>query len=145
MRVCEWMTEPVISIKPEDSLQDAEALMRQYRIRHLPVVQRGALVGIVSDRDIQSALPSPATALSVGEIRFYLASLHVVHVMTRQVVTVTPHTFLAEAVRLLCQRRLGALPVLDQGAVVGILTTTDLMKSLRVLLQEEEKPHSVLP
>lgn len=73
MRVRDWMTGPVLSVRPEESLHDAEALMRQHRIRHLPVLYQGTLVGILSDRDLQSALPSPTTTLSVGEIRFYLA------------------------------------------------------------------------
>lgn len=144
MRVQAWMTEPVITVRPEESLSEAEALMRQYCLRHLPVVQRGALVGLLSDRDLQSALPSPATTLSVGEIRFYLASLHVSQVMTRHVVTVTPQTPLVEAARLMLHRKLGALPVVQGGQVVGMLTTTNLMESLHVLLQQEEERHYAL-
>jgi acetoin utilization protein AcuB len=139
MRVRDWMTGPVRSVRPEENLHDAEALMRQYYIRHLPVLYRGTLVGILSDRDLQSALPSPTTTLSVGEIRFYLARLQVSQVMTRQVLTITPQMPLAEATRLVHDRKLGALPVIAGGQVVGILTTTDLMEALGVLLQQAEK------
>jgi len=139
MRVRDWMTEPVMSVRLEESLRDAEALMRQHRIRHLLVLHRGTLVGILSDRDLQSALPSPTTTLSVGEIRFYLTSIQVAQVMTRQVVTITPQMPLAEAARLMRNRKLEALPVVEGGQVVGILTTTDLMESLSVLLQQEEQ------
>src|SRR5207247_2079630 len=88
---------------------DAEALMRQHRIRHLPVLYRGTLVGILSDRDLQSALPSPTTTLSMGEIRFYLARLQVSQVMTRQVLTITPQMPLAEATRLMARQKAGGL------------------------------------
>jgi acetoin utilization protein AcuB len=138
MHVSEWMTQPVISIKPEDSLQEAEARMRQYRLQHLPVLCQGTLVGLLSDRDLQSALPSPATTLSIGEIRFYLARIQVAHVMTRRAIAVAPQTPLAEAARLMRARKLEALPVVEAEQVVGILTTTDLLEFLGVLLQHEE-------
>lgn len=101
-------------------------------------------MGLLSDRDLQTALLSPATTLSVGEIRFYLASIRVSQVMTHQVVTVTPQTPLVDAARLMHQRKLSALSVVPCGQVVGILTTTDLLESLHMLLQQEDKRHCVL-
>ncbi|MGE3541399.1 MAG: CBS domain-containing protein [Candidatus Tectimicrobiota bacterium] len=138
MHVAEWMSQPVISICPQDSLQEAAARMRQHRIRHLPVLQQGRLVGMLSERDVQSALPSPATTLSLGEVRFYLTRIRVADVMTRQVVVLSPTTSLAEAARLIRHKKLGALPVLAGQDVVGIVTTTDLLEFLSALLKDEE-------
>jgi acetoin utilization protein AcuB len=107
--------------------------MQQRQIRHLPVLEEGRLVGMVSDRDIRLALPSPATSLAVWELHHLLAKLAVGEIMTRFVVTVTPDTTAAEAVRRLLRHKIGALPVLDNRHVLGILTRTDVLRAfLRV-------------
>jgi acetoin utilization protein AcuB len=138
MRVSEWMTRTIISVTPTDSLQEAEALMYRHRLRHLLVMQCGRLIGLLSDQDLLSAWPSPATMLSVQEVRFYWARLPVSAIMTRQMATVTPQTPIVEASRVMQRRQLAVLPVLEADRVVGVLRATDCIELLGVLLQQNE-------
>lgn len=130
MRVQEWMTTVLVTVRPDDPVAQAQRLMRYRRIRHLPVVRDGRLVGIITDRDVRTALPSPATSFAAGEVRYLLDRLLVERVMSRTVVTVGPSASLADAVSLVLTHRIGALPVLDGDQLVGILTETDLLRAL---------------
>ncbi len=113
-----WMRRPVITVHPEVPITEALGLMRRGRFRHLPVVDgRGRLVGIVSDRD----LGRPAS--SVREV------------MTPDVVTVKPSTDIRHAARLMRERKIGSLPVIEDGRPVGILTETDVLRALEELLR----------
>jgi acetoin utilization protein AcuB len=103
--------------------------MRRKVIRHLLVTEGERLVGIVTDRDIRLNLPSPATSLSVWEINYLLTKLTVGDVMTKAVITVEPERPIEEAARLMLERRIGALPVVSEGGLVGILTETDLLRA----------------
>ena len=105
--------------------------MRRHRIDHLPVVERGALVGIVTATDLDAAAPSAATTLTVREVRDRLSRIPVSQAMTRDVIAVAPETPLAEAARLMRDRDLGALPVVRGDEVVGILTVSDLLAELQ--------------
>jgi CBS domain-containing protein/nucleotide-binding universal stress UspA family protein len=130
MQIKEWMTPAPLTVSPATPVAKAHDLMLYRRIRHLPVVDDGRLVGIITDRDIRTVLPSPATSFSVGEIRFLLDKLKVGEVMTRSVVTVAPHERLADAVRLMLDNKFGSLPVVDDGQLVGIVTDLDLLRAL---------------
>ncbi|MBI3988356.1 MAG: CBS domain-containing protein [candidate division NC10 bacterium] len=130
MRVAEWMKKDPITIGPETGVWEAARLLRQYRIRHLPVVKKGTLVGIVTDRDIKRILPSPATSLSVYEVSYLLDRLEVKEVMTKEVMTVGPEVPIEEAAKLMHDRKIGCLPVLEGDALVGIITETDLLAAL---------------
>ena len=101
--------------------------MRDKRIRHMPVVSGQRLVGIVTDRDIRQAAPSPATTLSRGEIAYQMDTTDVKTCMTKDVVSITPDTDLVRAARLLLERRFGCLPVVEGGALVGVVTETDFL------------------
>jgi acetoin utilization protein AcuB len=105
--------------------------MQQRKIRHLPVLQDGCLVGIVSDRDIRLVLPSPATSLAVWELRHLLEKLAVGEIMTCFVMTTAPDCFMTEAVGRMLGYRVGALPVVEDRRVVGILTRTDVLRAFR--------------
>ena len=101
---------------------EAHQLMASRRIRHLPVTDGGRLMGIVTDRDIRLNLPSPATSLSVWEVNYLLARLTVESAMRRAVITVDPDRPVSEAARIMLDHKIGALPVVDGGVVVGIVT-----------------------
>ncbi len=118
-------------MKPlETSVLDAREAMTKARIRHLLVTEpSGELVGMVTDRDIRLALPSPATTLSVWEMNYLLSKLSVGEIMTKTLITVGPDRDAREAARLLVEHRIGALPVVEDGRLVGILTETDLLRA----------------
>jgi len=129
------MTQNPITVNPDTSVPDALRLMREHKVRRLPVVDRhGKLVGIVSDKDLLYASPSPATTLAVWEIPELLGKLRVEKVMTHGVITVTEDTALEEAARIMADSKIGGLPVMRGGSLVGIITETDLFKSLLELL-----------
>lgn len=129
MRVKEWMSPSLTTAAPNTSVSEARELMRRKTIRHLLVTEGERLVGIVTDRDIRLNLPSPATSLSVWEINYLLTKLTVGDVMTKFVITVEPGRPIEEAARLMLEHRIGALPVVEDGLLVGILTETDLLRA----------------
>ncbi len=133
MLVREWMTTVLVTVRPDSPVAEAQHLMRHRRIRHLPVVEGGRLAGIITDRDVRTTLPSPATSLAVAEIRYLLDRLLVGRVMTRPVITIGPDATIAEAVDLVLARRIGALPVMEGDRLVGIITETDLLRAFAAI------------
>jgi len=129
MRVKEWMSASPTTAGPKTSVSEAREVMRRKVIRHLLVTEGERLVGIVTDRDIRLNLPSPATSLSVWEINYLLTKLTVGDVMTKAVITVEPERPIEEAARLMLEHRIGALPVVEDGRLGGILTETDLLRA----------------
>ncbi len=139
MLVGERMSRPPITIGPEMSIHDALALFRRERIRRAPVIKGGKLVGIVSEKDLLNASPSPATTLSVWEMNYLLSKLTVAEVMTKNVITVTEDTPIEEAARIMADNKIGGLPVVKGTRVVGIITETDLFKLFLELMGAREK------
>ncbi len=129
MLVREWMTKDTITVEPTTSVEAAWRLMQERRIRHLPVVVEGRLVGIVTDRDLRRVLPSPATSLEIHELRYLLDKLTLAEVMTKDVITTIPFTPIIDAARTLLRNRIGALPVVQGGMLVGILSQTDVLEA----------------
>jgi acetoin utilization protein AcuB len=130
-----WMTREVITVPPHEKIIDAFELMQGRGIRHLPVIQDGELKGLVTDRDIRLALiPSP---LSTPEDRMYhLGALERVdEIMTMDLITVAPTTTIEGAARLMAQYKIGAVPVVAQGKLVGILTETDILRVFIEMLE----------
>jgi acetoin utilization protein AcuB len=124
------MTGALITATPETPVLDARSLMQKERIRHLLVTdKKGELLGIVTDRDIRLNLPSQATSLSVWEINHLFTKLTVGEVMTRLVITIGPDRPAREGAQLMLERKIGALPVLDDGHLVGIITETDIVRA----------------
>jgi acetoin utilization protein AcuB len=125
------MSAPAVTITPNTSLQDALNLMHENRFRRLPVVDAvGRLIGIVSERDLLYASPPPAPLLSDLDLDRPLAHFEVRQIMTRQVITTTPDTFVEDAARLMAENKIGGLPVVDEdNGVVGVITETDIFKA----------------
>jgi acetoin utilization protein AcuB len=130
MRVRELMTAKPITVDPETPMLEARQRMVAERIRHLVVVENARVVGIVTDRDIRLNLPSPATSLSVWEINYLLAQLTVGGVMSRAVIVVDSDRPIAEAARIMMDHKIGALPVVDEGRLVGIITESDFVRAM---------------
>lgn len=151
MLVGERMSHPIISIAPDMPVHDALDMFKRERIRRAPVVKEGKLIGIVSDKDLLNASPSPASSLSVWEMNYLLSKITVSEVMSKKVLTVSEDTPIEEAARIMADNKIGGLPVLRDGHVVGIITETDLFKiflefmgarekGVRVTALVEEKP-----
>lgn len=131
MQVKDIMTRDVFTVTPETSVVDARAEMTRRNIRHILVIDEGGLlIGIVTDRDIRSSLPSPATSLSVWEVNYLLARLTVQEVMAKAVITIDPERDVRQAARILIDHKIGGLPVLEGRRLVGIVTDTDLLRAL---------------
>ena len=139
MHVKEHMSAPALTIAPETSFQDALKLMHERKIRRLPIVdQDGVLVGIVSERDLLHAAPSPATSLSIWELNYLLWRLQVKDLMSKDVLTVTPDTPLQNAATMMIEKKIGGMPVVDEERrVVGVITETDIFKALVEILVEQ--------
>ena len=135
MFVGERMTRHPVTILETASIDDGLHLMRERKVRRLPVLDEwGKMVGIVSDKDLLHAAPSPATSLSVYELHYLLSKLTIKQVMASPVTTVAMDTPLEEAARIMADQKIGGLPVLDQDELVGIITETDIFKILIELL-----------
>jgi len=138
MLVGERMSRPPIIVGPELSIHDALALFRKERIRRAPVIKGGKLVGIISEKDLLNASPSPATTLSVWEMNYELSKLTVAEVMTKKVITVTEDTPIEEAARIMADNKIGGLPVVSGTRVIGIITETNLFKLFLELMGARE-------
>mgnify|MGYP001048070306 FL=1 len=135
MLVGERMTRNPVTIEETASIDDGLHLMRERKVRRLPVLDAsGKMVGIVSDKDLLHAAPSPATSLSVHELHYLLAKLTISQVMSSPVISVSSDTPLEEAARVMADNKIGGLPILDGEQLVGIITETDVFKVLAELL-----------
>lgn len=125
-----WMTEKVTAITPQTTLPEAQRIMLEHKIRRLPVLKSGKLVGIVTLGDIREAKPSDATTLSIYELNYLMDRLTAKDFMTPNPITIAPDATIAEAARLMVEHKIGGLPVIDRGDLVGIITETDLCRLL---------------
>lgn len=134
MNVKSRMTSNPHIISPDATIAEALELMRKSNIRRLPVVKNGKLAGIVTEREILEVSPSKATTLSIFELNYLLSKTRVSAVMTRDVITVSPESLLEEAAVLMRDNRIGALPVVSNEKVVGIITETNIFDAFIDLL-----------
>lgn len=135
LTVKDWMTPNPITVTPSTTVPEANTLMKQGRIRRLPVVDNGRLVGIVTLGDIREASPSDATSLSIYELNYLVAQLTIEKIMTRDPITITPDATIHKAARLLLEHKIGSLPVVADGRLIGIITESDIF---RVLVRETD-------
>jgi len=138
--VKEWMTQPVTTIGADAPVRQAAELMKTRQIRHLPVVENdGRLIGIVTDRDLRQMIFDPMIHERLGDVVEALAGLTVRDIMTWAVITVRPESGIRQAARLMREQKVGALPVVEAGRVVGMLTERDLLRALETLIRDRVK------
>lgn len=138
MLVGERMSKPVITIHPEMSIAEALNMMKVEKVRRFPVVKEGKLLGVVSDKDLLNASPSPVSSLSIWEMTYLLNKITVNEVMAKNIMTVTEDTPIEQAARIMADNKIGGLPVMREGGVVGIITETDLFKMFLEILGARE-------
>ncbi len=138
MLVKKRMSSPVITVEPNLPIMDALELMKSKGIRRTPVMKDGKLIGIISDKDLLNAAPSDATSLSVWELNYLLAKITVAEIMTREVFTVTEDTPIEEAAYIMAAEKIGGLPVMSNGHVVGLITETDLFRIFLELMGAQQ-------
>lgn len=128
MYIGKIMQTDVVTITPTTSLVEARRVMDSRPIDHLLVVDKnGHLVGILSDRDLKQNWASPATTLSTHELRYLLEKVEVKSIMVKAVLTISASTTIERAAYIMQQNNISALPVLENGNLVGIITSTDVM------------------
>lgn len=134
MFVRDFMTSDPITITPDTPIFQALEIVRKHKVRHLPVLKDGRIVGLVTERGLLTVSPSPATMLSVYELNYVLAKVTVREAMIKNPVTVAPDCPIEEAAQLMWDKRIGSLLVTDDGRLVGILTQTDMIEAVVRLL-----------
>lgn len=127
MRVKDRMRRSLVSVAQSDTLDHALTTLKRFNIRHLPVVKGDHVVGIVSDRDVKKAAPSPFDYPTAEEFRAFTSAVSIKDIMTKAVITVAPLTPIEEAASLMSQKRIGALPVVQEGRLIGMITETDVL------------------
>lgn len=132
------MKTELVTLSATETLREAVRLELQRKIRHIPIVDAdGKLLGIVTDRDIKRALPSPLTGqLAREEYDSVLDETQLQKVMTRDPVSVPPDATLSEAVQIMFEKKIGGLPVVENGKLVGIFTQTDALALCLELLKK---------
>ena len=136
MKVSDRMTREVSTLEEEQSLREALTLQNLHRIRHIPVVADGRVVGILTDRDLKRATPSILSGIDQKQYDDLLETIRVGQIMTRNPYTVTPATPLKHVAEILIDHKFGALPVIENNLLVGIITEIDLLRVLYEMLDE---------
>jgi len=139
MFVRSYMTSDPVFVSPDDNFHQAMHVLRKQGVRHLPVLEKDRLVGIVVEKDLLSNQPSPATALSLYEIYSLLETLRIRQFMSRPVITVEGDCPLEEAAKIMVEHKISCLPVMDGELLIGIITETDVFKALVEVLGGEEE------
>ncbi len=139
MIVGKRMSFPVLKVAPDLPVLEAVALMNQENVRHLVVVEKNKMVGLVTRNVLETALPSKATSLSIWEINYLVERIKVENIMVKDVITATEDMPVEEAARLMSDNKISCLPVLRGKEVVGIITETDLFKIFLELLGARQK------
>jgi acetoin utilization protein AcuB len=138
MFVRTYMTPDPVFVAPDDNFPQAMSVIRKRKIRHLPVLEKGELVGIVVEKDLLSNQPSPATTLSLYEIYSLLETLLVRQLMSRPVITVEGDCPVEEAACIMVSHKISCLPVMNGARLVGIITETDVFRVLVEVLGGKE-------
>ena len=134
MLVKNWMSKQVVTIDVEESMSLALSMLKEHKVRMLPVVKKGKLVGVISDTDLKRASASDATSLDVHEMLYLLSKIKIKDIMTKDPITVPPDYTVEETAEVLLKHGISGAPVVDKGGeIVGIITRDDLFKVLIAL------------
>lgn len=128
--VRDWMTDTVYTLLPQTSIETAHKIMKDKKIRRLPVIKNGKIVGIVTLGDVREASPSDATTLSIWELNSLWAQLTVEKIMTTTVITLHPDESILNAAELMLKHKISGLPVVENNALIGIVTESDIFRML---------------
>ena len=140
LTVGEWMTKSPITIEQDASVIEAIHLLKEKNIRRLPVMKRGKLVGLVTEKMLYGYMPAKASSLDQWELHYLLSKTPVKAAMNPKPHTVTPGTLLSEAAKLIHDRKLNGITVVDaKGDLVGLLTTTNALEALIFFSQQAAK------
>ena len=140
MLVQHWMTRDPVTIQADTPFLEARLVLKDKKIRHLPVLDHGRLIGVISDRDLKEAAPSGATTLDVYELNYLLTKMKVRDLIKKDPVTVKPTNSVEKAALLMHDNKIGCLPVVDDaGTLVGVITETDLLAVMVEILGYKEK------
>lgn len=143
MRVGDVTTREVVTLKVDETLDLASDIMRLGRIRHMPVVDGEQVAGVLSQRDLFRAALSSVLQVDPSTERKWLASVRVREVMSSPAIVVTPGTSLREALSMMLDRRIGCLPVVEDGRLVGLLSETDCLRHLARVLDIDQQRHDL--
>jgi acetoin utilization protein AcuB len=139
MLVRKKMKKDLITITKDEKMTTAKKILQEKGIRHVPVVDGKKLVGLVTNMDIRKAEASPATSLEIRELHYLLDKLKVSEIMTRNVITIAPDISVEEATTLMHDNKIGCLPVVEDGNLVGMITENDVMEILIDAMGMKEK------
>ncbi len=134
------MKENPVTVTPDTLVIDAKKIMKEHGFRRLPVLDGKKLVGIVTLNTLREAQPSSATSLSIHELNYLLAKMTVAEIMTKKVITCPPDMTLEKAALLGTKHQVGAMPVVDEGKLVGIITESDIYRSFLTMLGANKVP-----
>ncbi|BBO80390.1 CBS and ACT domain-containing protein [Desulfosarcina ovata] len=130
MLVRYWMSKPAITVEKTQTMQQAMALIKEKRIRLLPVTDNNQLCGVVSDRDLKRSSASDATSLDVHELLYLISKIKVAEIMTREVITMHQDWTMEEAADLMLLHKISGAPVVDDdGAISGVITQSDMFRA----------------
>jgi acetoin utilization protein AcuB len=131
MFISDWMTKKVFTVTPDDNITTAIKLLKEKKIKHLPVVKNGgSVVGILSDRDIKDYTPSKATTFEIRELNYILFTTKVKEIMVKKVITAPPTMAIEEAAMIMYDNNIGCLPVVEHNKLTGIISDKDLFRVL---------------
>ena len=140
MKVKHWMTKDPLTVSPDTLAVEAQKIMKENKIRRLPVVEKGKLVGMVTFRNLIEAAPSSATSLSIHELNYLIMKIKVKDLMKKNVITVSPEDTVIDAIVRGVEKGIGGFPVVDeQGRLVGIVTETQIARAMIQLFGTEAK------
>ncbi len=131
MLVKYWMKKAIVTLDVSDSMRDAISLMKEYQAPLLPVLKKGKLVGVVTDRDLKRASASDATTLDIHELAYLISKIKVGDIMTKNPVAIPPDYTLEETADLLLKNKISGAPVVDgEGRILGSISQADLFRAL---------------
>ena len=142
MKVREIMTTEIVVLKVDEELSLASDIMTLGRIRHFPVVESEQLVGIISQRDLFKASLASVMGHDYKEIRDHLKTITIKEIMVKDVITVGPDTEIHEAVQIMIEKKIGCLPVVSDGDLVGMVTETDMLRFCALYHQNKTASNS---